>query len=358
MRHLGEFYEGQELEIEVMGYTPSDPLANSENPPKYEIIGAGPDFYGMLSGGTIAEEEGKLCVAVEIGAWSPGTYLIRSEWMGVEGQEQEETLLTIIAKPETDDVRGGSAKPTLAPFLKETEDVGTVPYEEDSVPFTYEIVGDELVIRPIEGLQQNHTYSVYVGPEAVLNDGKPLGRWFRTEFDTKVSPLYATRTEVVRELGVLRGETQDRKILTTIRQAGLKAHQMQRLSANVYDAVNFELIEEDADAYYPTTRYVLYETLVQLGNDLYGQFIFGEGGVGGSASESYTLADLQIQGSRDDGSGRSEQMRALLRGRLSKWEQDLAYWQDAMMNRNARGYARAQAAGYRTTAGNPEDRTI
>lgn len=358
MRHLGEKRKGEVLVIEGVGFPPPFPLDSGAEAPKYEIIGIGPDFYGTVADDTLVIEEGVPRGSIVIGDWGAGTYLIRVSQLGADGWVHEESLLTISTQPATDEARGGSGQPTLAPFLKGMEVVDFVPYEDESQPFTFEIEGDELVIRPVEGMLENHTYSVYLGPEARFEGGFALDGWVRADFDTKASPLYVSRGEVMRELGIFKKHFAEREVISAIRQAGLKAHQLQRLPSNVYDVREFETLEEDEDNYYPTTRFVLYETLSRLADEVYGLLMYGDGGLVDTLSQSYSLADLQIQGSRDDGAARAVEMTKLLKNRISGWNGEVAYWRDAMLNRNARGYARAKTAAYRSEAGSPEDRTI
>lgn len=355
MRHIGEKLTGDVFVVQSTAVSPRTPPDTWENRAKYEIIGIGPNFYGTVLDDILEFEEGFLRASVVIGAWAEGTYLIRTSWLDTDGWVTEESLLTV-KHPETDETREGP-ETALAPFLQEAEVSGHVPYEDESIPFTFEVENGELVIRPVEPLEPNHTYTVYVGPETLLVEGDALGIWVQTMFDTKTTPLYVTLGEVKRELGPLGKMTAERELLSTIRQAGLKAHQLQRLSANVYDSSNFEMVEEDADNYYATTRFVLFETLSQIGNGLYADMVFG-GDALGKNSGSYMIGDLQVQGSRDDGAGETEQMGKLLGNRLRTWERDLVYWRDAMLNRNARGYARSQNAAYRSGAGSPVERTV
>ena len=356
MRHIGQKGQGDTL---VVSTRPVPPLPAGEtwsNRAKYEIIGIGPDFYGTVAGDILEFEDGRLRAAVTIGAWTEGTYLVRTSHLGADGWSSEESLLTI-THPSTDDPREGP-ETALAPFLKEAFATGTIPDASRSIAFTYEVQGDELVIRPVEPLEPNHTYEVYVGPGTVLAGGKALGAWVRSGFDTTLSPLYVTRSELSRELGLFGQRVGERKMLAAIRLAGLKAHQLQRLPTNVYDASTFETVEEEADNYYATTRFVLYEALLRCGETLYGEMLYGTDGLGGAVTGSYAIGDLQVQGSRDDQAGKVAEEMKMLNRRLSGWEGERAYWQDAMLNRNARGYARAQNAAYRSGAGSPGDRTV
>ncbi|MBA4293921.1 hypothetical protein C0431_13240 [bacterium] len=355
MRHIGTKSIGESILVNTSPVSPQNPGDTWENRAKFEIIGIGPNFYGTVAHDILEFEEGRLRALVTIGDWSEGTYLIRASWLDMDGWVNEESLLTV-THPETDDPREGPDT-ALAPFLKEAFVSGHIPYEEESIPFTFEVEGGELIIRPTSALAPNHTYTVYIGPEAVLSGGKALGAWVQTTFDTKVSPLYVGRSEIMRELGVLARDLDERKLLSAIRLAGLKAHQLQRLSTNIYDVSSFEAIEEDADNYYATTRFVLYETLVRCAEGLFADMVYGSSD-SIFTSGSYAIGDLQIQGSRDDGAGMAEQAKNLLNRRLQGWESELLYWRDAMMRRNARGYARAQNAAYRSGAGNAEDRTI
>lgn len=355
MKHIGERLVGDILTVKSPPVTPRTPPETWENRAKYEIIGIGPNFYGTIADDILEFEEGFLSAPVTIGEWSEGTYLIRASWLDSEGWMTEESLLTV-KHPVTDETREGP-ETALAPFLEEAKVIGHIPYEDESIPFTYEVENGELIIRPIEPLEPNHTYTVYVGPKTVLVGGDGLDIWVKTVFDTKVTPLYVTRSEVLRELGKLADVVSERTLLTTIRQAGLKAHQLQRLNANVYDSSSFEMVEDDADNYYATTRFVLYETLIQTANGIYAEMVFGDDTLG-YQSGSYMIGDLQVQGSRDDGAGKIKQAGDILNKRLSSWERDVVYWRDAMLNRNARGYARSQNAAYRSGAGSPNDRTL
>ena len=361
MQHIGTCKQGVAISMRLGAeINQVDPLFSSE-PPTWTIIGVGPLFHGLIANGKMEKEEaGETFIAYqEVGDWKNGTYLLTMTWVDESGENRQESLLTIESDPKKEDVREKLDPQDLAHFFEKGEVPDYIPMQSESLPYEVAVEGDEIVIRLSKDLEPNHQYLVYLPPSIKGANGPLQKDWLVYGFDSWVRPLYIGSGEVRRELGAFGKGIEESSVLSRIREAGLKGHQLKRLDANAQPS-DFELMETDDEFYYPLTRFVLYESLLQLSDQLISGWIMGDEMDGGlvNAIKRYQIADLTVEtGGQSDGETMTVALKMLETKKVG-WREQLQYWQDALMNRNAVGYAKPKAANFRTAGGQAPSRDV
>lgn len=360
MEQMGEFTQGEAIVMQLEARIAQIDTVISDEEPKWSIIGVGPLFFGQIANGKMKQEEtdGAFSATQVVGDWEPGTYLMTWDWKNLSGEQRIERLLTIGSLQKKEEMREKLEAESLAHFYEMGEEPDYLPVVSESLPYQTVVEGDEIVIRLQSDLSPNHEYRLYV-PEALLGHPEMEDAYKVYAFDSLARPLYIRVGEVKRELAAFGKGVEERSILSRIREAGLKAHQLKSLDSNAQDTA-FEMMEEDEDEYYPLTRFVLYETLLQVSDALISDWLMGNEMNSGllDSIKRYQIADLTVEsGGTSDSEAMSTALKMLDKKKQS-WEEQLSYWKDAMMGYRARGYAKARTSSFRIIGGDAPSREI
>lgn len=361
MEQIGTYKQGDAISMHLEAeINHIDPLFNAELP-TWSIIGVGPLFHGLIASGKMDKEETEEAFTAhqEVMNWQDGTYLLTISWVDESGERREESLLTIDSNPKKEEVREKLDPQALAHFFEKGQVPDYIPMQSESLPYEVSVEGDEIVIRLATDLEPNHQYLVYMPPTLEGEAGPLRTEWSVYGFDSLVRPLYIRSGEVRRELGAFGKGMEESSVLSRIREAGLKGHQLKRLDANAQSS-DFEMMETDDEFYYPLTRFVLYETLLQLSDQLIAGWVMGDEMEGGllNAIKRYQIADLTVEtGGQSDADTMTVALK-MLEAKKSGWLEQLQYWKDALLNRNAVGYAKAKSVNFRTAGGQAPSREV
>lgn len=360
MEHIGEYVQNEAITLHLGAEQVQFVPEISNEAPRWTLVGAGPLFHGQIAGGKMEQEEsdGSFQARQIVGDWQPGTYLLTMSWMNASGDQRIERLLTIGSLQKKEEVREKLEAESLAHFLQQGVRPEYMPMVSEALPYQATVEGDEIVIRLNTDLSPNHAYLVYL-PDALTQPEQGTSDYLVYSFDSLARPIYVGSGEVRRELGLFGKGMEESSILSRVREAGLKAHQMKRLDANAQDA-QFEMMEQDDEFYYPLTRFVLYEALLQLSDALIAGWLMGDGMDEGmmESVKRYQIADLTVE---TGGTGNSEVISTALRmldKKKQTWQDALTYWKDALMGYSARGYAKAKTINFRTIGGEAPSRDV
>lgn len=237
---------------------------------------------------------------------------------------------------------------------------------EFQVPAELKVEGHVVTIIPHDELKPNHNYRIVVTKNVQSQNQENLDDDYEVHFTTEYMPLYATPLEIrsiVRDVFQY-FELQD--IYEAIRNAGQKAHQLLRMSANPNQS-DFELIGEDDDTYFPATKFVVHQAANQLLNQLIIKLMYavdeesGNPFIRDDSGISYALGDFQVKKSDEKSetttSGEPPEL-VTIKQLIEHNEEEIKFWQDALLGRNARGYASPTSVTSRGGVVSPESRDI
>lgn len=287
----------------------------------------------------------------------------------IDGKEHHRTELFILEEEVTQD----------DPLTENEEDekekyadkAGYIMPPEFQVESELEVKGNTVEITLSSDFKPNHSYHLIVTEDVKTLGGEvKLDSNYEMHFTSEYSPLYATPLEVRSILKDVFHYYNLKDIYEAIRDAGQKAHQMLRLPANASQA-GFQLIQENDDSYFPAMKYSSYQAANQLLNQLIIKLLYTSKSEDGSTSiidregsdDSFVLGDFQVSKKSDQQGGQSTQNgeppeTAVLKRLVAANEIELKFWQDALMGRNARGYASPISATSRGGVTAPGSRDI
>lgn len=264
-------------------------------------------------------------------------------------------------------------------YVKENEETKEVEDEEaygDKLDFVLphefqteseiEVYENEIHITIPEGFQPNQLYTVIVNKNIESISGIKLDEPVAISFSTEYMPLYATPLEIKSLMKDTFFYFEIKDVYEAIRDASQKAHQMLRMAIDP-NSQDFELIEQDSEQYYPATKYVAYQAAIQLLNKLIVKIIYDKENSSSSLLNAdvltggFTLGDFSVtQKDGDTKNVKAEELPeiSVVKELIESNEKELKFWQDAMMGRNARGYASPLSAISRGAVINPESRDI
>jgi len=311
--------------------------------------------------------------------WKYGDYLItyKAQIEGVEYTTQERFYISKTEKLVEENNQIGYEIMNL--MTSHSFPVDTKPEEEPvtsadgyimppdfQIPSNIQVVDNRIIITINENIKFNHTYRVVLDKEIRSTSGARLGETKTITFTSAYKPLLATPLEVQSVLRSLYKYFTPHDIYSAIRDAGQKAMQ---LLGQIPDPNNsrYRDMRERDEAYFATTKYVLHEAARILMTGLMVRILNGtasdEEGLGlmTETGGSITLGDFSISNKSSSSSGmgngeNEETPLQKLQAMIVENDRDLKFWQDAMMGRNRRGYARPLSGSYRSGAGSPEGR--
>ncbi len=226
----------------------------------------------------------------------------------------------------------------------------------------------QVIIQTDEKVLYNRDYSVIIDGVKSMSGNIQEGPEILT-YSSIYRPLYAEPPELRPILRGLMKYFSIREMYIALRNASQKAHQLQGMIIDPNNS-RFKLIVERDTTYYPTQKYVVLEAALRLMNGLFmsitdQQSIEPEGSSSSSSGgDTVKLGDFEITPAKvtDTSTGSTEEMKGLLSligETLNTINTEHKFWQDAMMNRNKRGYTSPVTAKTRSTNGlTPADRGI
>ncbi|RHW31989.1 Ig-like domain-containing protein [Oceanobacillus profundus] len=239
-------------------------------------------------------------------------------------------------------------------------------------PSTLEVDGKKLIIRLEEPLNMNHTYQVIITDELVSEQSQsPIDGTYGIHFTSEYSPIYATPLEVKSILKNVFFYFEIEEVYQALRNAAQKAHQLLRMAADPNET-EFELIETDESTYFPAGKFTAYQASIQLLNQLVIKMVYANSqdyldnddvSIIQEGVDSFTLGDLTVskKSSTSDSSTSVEEEPlevSVIQRLIRSYQEELKFWTDALMGRNARGYANAITATSKGSVTVPGSRDI
>lgn len=259
------------------------------------------------------------------------------------------------------------------PMEPEEEEVvssaeGYIAPPDFQVSSDVKVVDNRLIITLQEPAKYNYTYRVVLDKEIRSHVGIRLGATKTVTFTSEYKPLLATPLEVQSVLRSMYKYFTPHDIHVSIRDAGQKAFQLLGRNPDPNNSRYREYTERET-SYFGATKYVLYEASRMLMTGLMVRILNGasddEEGTGmmSESGGSLSLGDFAVSGKSSSSVGlngasgaKEESPLQKLQALILQTEKELKFWQDAMMGRNRRGYAKPISGSYRSGAGSPEGR--
>jgi hypothetical protein len=215
----------------------------------------------------------------------------------------------------------------------------------------------KVILKITESLKLNHNYVIVLDKDIKSTSGASLGQTQMATFSTEYAPLYATPLEVFGVIKKLFSQFELSDVYQALRNAGQKAHQLlgQIPDPNV---VQFRMLTERDAAYFPATKFVVYEAARVLLTSLIMRIANDQGVDTNGISGSVTLGDLTVSEGTSSGGGSAKPAdpTTIVKNALTQLNDEHKFWQDAMLGRNRRGYTTPVSTGFRTSAGSPTTR--
>ena len=288
-------------------------------------------------------------------------YISRTEELVQESNQINYEILELIKSQSTEPIE---EEPEEEPV---TSVDGYIMPPDFQIPSTIQVVDNRIIITLKENAKYNHTYRVVLDKEIRSVNGNRLGTTKTITFTSAYKPLFATPLEVQSVLRSISKYFTPHDIYAAIRDAGQKAMQM---LGNIPDPNNsrYRDMQERDTAYFPTTKYVPHEAARILMTGLMVRILNGvsddEEGTGmmTETGGSITLGDFSISDKSSSSSGiggggdKEETPLQKLQAMILENDKEIKFWQDAMMGRNRRGYAKPLSSSFRSGAGSPEGR--
>lgn len=391
MNYIGEFSKNSTILLELLTKDELDQPLRVDNNPQATIEYYDENGITIVENVTLntMENDGEYSYTLEIPYdWKYGTYLVTYS-VSIDGEEYttQETFQVsetkVLLEQNKDmgfrilDLLDGGQETSPEVQTDETPlgESGQYIYPPD-FQVECDLIPTEngVILRPKSALQYNYSFMVVLGKEissiaevqAVFTSEstetsvKMLNEDKYFTFTSEYKPLYATPLEVRSVLKEFFTSFKLHDIYVALRDAGEKAHQY---LGEIADANNsrFELVDDRDDAYFPLTKYVLYEAsrtlltnlLIKMlnGSESDGVFVQGSG-------SSIKLGDFSVDTKQSGGSGTNENSSKMniLNAYLNQVESELKFWQDSMLGRNKRGYATPISAITRSSVAAPESR--
>lgn len=249
-----------------------------------------------------------------------------------------------------------------------------IPSYHQQVASTVEVSGHEIRITLTGNPSYNYDYTVILdGVKSV--SGKEITKQIVSTYQAEYKPLFSTPNDVRSVLKGLYPFFEIKEVYVALRDAGQKALQMLRQNTDPNNSRYREYSERNEN-FFALTKFVVYEASYNLLLDLYNKFLAAKGIPGvsdGSEEENpliqmlgkgFSLGDFSVS-DMDGGKLDPEEEAAVtddfvkkLRYILTYINQELKFWRDAMMSRNARGYTNPTTATYKSDVASPESRDI
>jgi hypothetical protein len=233
------------------------------------------------------------------------------------------------------------------------------------------IKNQQITITPITKLNYNTDYVIVLGSSIQSENGDSLEQTKTIQFSSEFCPLYAEPNELKNPLGVFFNLFKQKALYIELRNASQKAHQLIGRTPDPNNT-SFQLLTELDTQYFPTTKFVIYEAAIHLLNQLLFILISKQENISSdpdtgeiidtSDLAKFTLGDLSVESqSTSDGNGNSNSSSQinyvnLINTMLADANRNLLFWQDALLNRNARGYSSPLSAVTRSGTTAPTSR--
>lgn len=306
--------------------------------------------------------------------WMYGDYLITYKAFvdGVEYTTQEKFYISRTESFVQELMKAQAIEPTEEEDIEEpvTSAEGYIMPPDFQTDSTIQVVDNSLIITLSEAAKYNFTYRVVLDKEIRSTSGNRLGATKTVTFTSEYGPMFATPLEVSSVLRSMYKYFTPHDVYGAIRDAGQKLHQMKGLVPDMNNS-RYRAMRETDTAYFPSQKYVLYEAsrmlltalIVRILNGANDEDIAGTGMISESGG-SVTLGDFSVSDTSSSESGlgsgsnvkKEETPLEKLKALISGVEQELKFWQDAMMGQNRRGYAKPVTSSYRSASGSPTGR--
>lgn len=222
--------------------------------------------------------------------------------------------------------------------------------------------GNEIRLRIKSPILKNHSYTLILDG-VKLKDGRVINSKKVSIYHAEYGPLFTSLEDVKQELKELYILFKTKAVYRSIRNAGEKALQMHRLVADV-NHKRYKPMKDNDEKLFPTMKYVLYEACYTLITDLYHKLLYDSSSYLNDTENDeddlldksvlfngFTLGDFSVKGVGEDNSSDPEGVKDVTEALIKKIRPLLSYlaeqrkfWQDAMKNRNARGYTTPRAS--------------
>ncbi len=227
-----------------------------------------------------------------------------------------------------------------------------------------EVNEEEVIIHLDETEKSNCSYSLVITDAVKAIDGSRIKENTVVSYTTSYTPLYAEPLEVKSLLKDVFFYFSIESIYDALRSGGQRAHQLLRMPADA-NHPDFELIEEDDDILFPASKFSSHYAALKLLNQLVIKIVYAEDENESIIGKDETLGGFALGDFSVSGGSSAEKVKAedlpeitVVKELIAFMESELKFWQDALMGRNARGYAAPVSASNRGDAAVPESREI
>lgn len=361
MKDLGEFHKNSKIFLELLTIDEKNMPISVDSTPTVAIGYYGTDGVQNMDNVTLNTVDGgnRHIYVYEIPSnWPDGQYILRYEVIvqGVTHTIEETFSLYSNSNVEHD---SGSNEDVQDEISETDTDIMIMP-PEFQIPVDIQVNDNTIMIRPKESVAYNRTYTLVLDKSIQSITGKSLSQTRVIQFTSEYSPLYATPLELRSILSRLYSYFTLDEMYAALRDAGQKVHQLLK---RIPDANNsrFQLLTDRDDAYFPATKFSVYEAAKNLLNHLLIKVIERHTNPSNEQMENgFKLGDFEVQfgDSSNDSNEQDNTLLDMIQALLSNIEREWKYWMDALMGRNARGYAKPITAVTRSSSPGPESRDI
>jgi Bacterial Ig-like domain len=371
MSYLGEFSKNSTILLELLTIDEQNHPIMVDNPPTATIEHYNANSVQIMDSVTLntVENGSKHTYVYEIPSdWPYGTYVIRYS-VQIQGRTYttEETFqldedFMENNTPWNAQILNLNSDESVAESIENgaSEKADYVLPPEFQIEATVQVNGNHIIITPKQPLKYNHSYMVVLDKGIQSINGNSLLDQRVIHFTSEYKPLYSTPLEIRSVIRDMFSKFTLHEIYAAIRDAGQKVHQLLRQQPDA-NHTQFRLLEDRDEAYFPAMKFVEYEASRQLLNGLLIKMMNGEiNGVGQSIGSGFKLGDFEVQGNQSSNNQTDEKdaLLKVIQTLMTEIEKELKYWKDALMGRNARGYAKPINAITRSSAPAPESRDI
>lgn len=258
--------------------------------------------------------------------------------------------------------------------IEEDDDSSNSDYGEDTEEYipsflreSIDLVADDnkVLISFEEGMDANSKYYITISEGLKSVSGDSLYGQKTISFISQITPMYSTALEVRGLLKDIFFYFDIEDILKAINEASQKTHQLLRLPPSPLSQ-GYEEIQVSEYEHFPATKFVAYQSAVQLLNKLLIKIIYSKDSEGSIFSEEglsggFKLGDFSVNGKEktsDTVKAKDLPEIAVVNELIKEHERELIFWRDALMNRNARGYTTPKHAISRGAVVSPESRDV
>jgi hypothetical protein len=374
MSYLGEFSKNSTILLELLTKDEQDMPITVDYPPTATIEhynSNGVQIMDNVTLNTVADGSKHTYLYKIPSNWPYGNYVIHYT---VQIQGKTYTTKETFKLDQTDELIAQNTqlnlqildlldgKETVSESIENgvTEKAEYVLPPEFQIDATIQVNGNKIIITPKQPLKYNHSYTVVLDKNIKSVNGNSLSENRIIQFTSAYQPLYATPLEIRSVVRDMFPSFTLHEIYAALRDAGQKVHQLLKQQPDANNP-SFSLLSEGDATYFPATKFVIYEASRQLLNGLLIKVINGEtNSLSQTIGNGFKLGDFEVQGNQSSSDGASEKdaLLKVIQALIAEIEKELKYWTDALMGRNARGYAKPINAITRSSAPAPESRDI